>query len=577
MKRKLFYTTLLVVMLFLTIFVRPAQAGETWLSTPVVGAARCGVPFGAPNPIGGQPFHNAVDMACGMYRAPVLAVASGEVVWASQWPIGSTSNMGHGTTVVIRHQDGLFTYSAHLDEANVQVGQLVDQGSIVGRVGNTGYVDKQYGPNHHLHFAVRNTGPQDGACWDLSCWLDPDDYLGKNQEIPNPDPPSPSSNNIIAKIDEIIAIIKYVPGFTDWDEKWAEIRPFVPLIPCVLAVLTMLVLMGIYWLFKPVISLIKNSRWGRKRYKNAELFWLALSIKMFGQGPYWAQLADFLIAAWGFYLAEEVVEKLWRHFNYDREVKPGGPGKREWLRKMINTMFNIVIIVSLLAYSWGFFLMDYDFQEIIDFLKWFADPDSPDPPNPPDPPDPPDPPNPPDSPDITFDCNFNAIKAGLGPVEVSCDELGLPVFPILWWNGQRFNFDIPPEIWAAALAAGDTPEQVLGIIAIGSSESTEFTNYLSENEAGALGVWQFLPATYSHWAEPGYEDPSYRTNIPIAAKAVGNMAEIGMREIYLMNRSEFTSCFMGGSGCWTWNQHAAQADYAYRILFALKVAAGIVN
>jgi len=586
-KRKLFYTTLLVVLLTLTIMVGPVLAGETWLNTPVVGSIRCGAGFGERNPLGGQDFHNAVDMACGMYRARVLAVASGEVVWNTYWPIGSAPNVGHGITVIIKHHDGLYTYSAHLDEAAVKVGQQIDQGSVVGYVGNTGYVlTTPSNPNYHLHFAVRNTGPDDGGCWDATCWLDPDNYLGTNPEIPNPDPdPDPQPNpgfNLITTIDKIVAILKLVPGFEDWGEKWEKIRGYISYLPWVLAILTLLILIGLLWLIKPALKWITESAWWQKRYHNVELFCLALFIYIFGKEDlYWAQMAQFAFAAWAFYFLEQIIEKLYRHFNYDPSIEKDGPSKREWLRKIINMMFHLILIMSILAYSWGYFLLSLDFQELINtILGWFRDPDQPDPPDLPDPPDPldpdpPDPPNPDPHPTINFNCDFNPIKAGLGPVQVSCDAHGLPQFLITWWNGQKFNFQIPLEIWMAALQAGDTPEQVLGIIAIGSSESTGFTNYQVENPYGALGVWQFLPATYTAWAEPGYENPSYRTNIPIAAKAVGNMMEGGMNEIYLMDRSNFVSCFMGGNGCWTWNIHAQQADYAYRILFALKVAAGL--
>lgn len=578
-------------MLFLTVMVGPVWAGETWLNNPVVGSIRCGAGFGENNPLGGQTFHNAVDMACGMYRAPVLAVASGEVVWNSYWPKGSASNMGHGITVIIKHHDGLYTYSAHLAEVSVQIGQQIDQGSVVGYVGNTGYVlTTPTNPNYHLHFAVRNTGPDDNYCWDTSCWLDPDNFLGKSPEIPSPNPgtpPDPEPNpgfNLITTIDEIIAIIKHVPKFKDWDEKWEGIKGHVPYIPWVLAGLTLLLLIGLLWLIKPVLKWLTKTAWWQKRYHNAELFCLALCIKLFGKGDvelYWAQMAQFAFAVWGFYFVEQIIERAYRHFNYDPDVEKDGPGRREWLRKIINIMFNIALIMSILAYSWGFFLMNMDFQEIINVLGWFMDPDQ-DPNVDPDPltPDPSPTPKPPniiigEGVEISFDCNFNAIKAGLGPVQVSCDAHGLPQFLITWWNGQKFTFKMPLEIWMAALEAGDTPEQVLGIIAIASSESTGFTNYQTENPYGALGVWQFLPATYTAWAEPGYEDPSYRTNISIAAKAVGNMMEGGMNEIYLMDHSNFISCFMGGNGCWTWNIHSAQADYAYRILFALKVAAGL--
>lgn len=73
----------------------------------------------------------------------------------------------------------LYTYSAHLDKIMVKPGQFVHKGDVIGIVGSTGYVPNPSW-NKHLHFAVRNTGPSDESCWDGSCWLNPDNYLGQN-------------------------------------------------------------------------------------------------------------------------------------------------------------------------------------------------------------------------------------------------------------------------------------------------------------------------------------------------------------------------------------------------------------
>jgi murein DD-endopeptidase MepM/ murein hydrolase activator NlpD len=58
-----------------------------------------------------------------------------------------------GNTVLIDHGLGLFSLLAHLSDFDVQEGDQISPGQIVGRVGATGRVT---GP--HLHWAVRANG-----------------------------------------------------------------------------------------------------------------------------------------------------------------------------------------------------------------------------------------------------------------------------------------------------------------------------------------------------------------------------------------------------------------------------------
>ncbi len=65
----------------------------------------------------------------------------------------SMYNRGYGNVVVIRHASGLETTYAHLKERNVQAGDYVSAGDVIGLGGSTG---RSTGP--HLHFETRYEG-----------------------------------------------------------------------------------------------------------------------------------------------------------------------------------------------------------------------------------------------------------------------------------------------------------------------------------------------------------------------------------------------------------------------------------
>ena len=89
--------------------------------------------------------HNGLDMALDLY-VPIVAAADGLVTF-----VGGDSAFGLGWYVEIEHDGGWSTIYAHLVEFNVQQGQYVTQGDIIGYNGNTGY---STGP--HLHFEVHH-------------------------------------------------------------------------------------------------------------------------------------------------------------------------------------------------------------------------------------------------------------------------------------------------------------------------------------------------------------------------------------------------------------------------------------
>ena len=123
-------------------FVEAVSAKATldgFFITPVSGTN-----FGIPHS------KNAIDIAaaCG---SPVYAAASGIFLSVSNvdaW------NGGLGNYIKIQHFDGSTATYAHLSSVNksVRYGISVDQGNLIGFVGNTGQV---IGPNGcHLHFEV---------------------------------------------------------------------------------------------------------------------------------------------------------------------------------------------------------------------------------------------------------------------------------------------------------------------------------------------------------------------------------------------------------------------------------------
>ena len=65
----------------------------------------------------------------------------------------SRFNKSYGNLIVIRHDNGLETYYAHLSQRYAKVGMRVKAGDVIGLCGNTG---RSYGS--HLHFEIRYMG-----------------------------------------------------------------------------------------------------------------------------------------------------------------------------------------------------------------------------------------------------------------------------------------------------------------------------------------------------------------------------------------------------------------------------------
>jgi murein DD-endopeptidase MepM/ murein hydrolase activator NlpD len=93
----------------------------------------------------GSKMHGGIDIAAPR-GTPVIASGSGNVVFAGY-------HSGYGNLVVVDHGYGITTRHAHLSRLHVKVGQRVQRGDLLGRVGNTG---RSTGP--HLHFEVWKDG-----------------------------------------------------------------------------------------------------------------------------------------------------------------------------------------------------------------------------------------------------------------------------------------------------------------------------------------------------------------------------------------------------------------------------------
>lgn len=116
--------------------------------------------FGPRKKANGAPgFHYGIDLAAPRGTA-VKAAAAGEIVEAGYSP-------GYGNTVVVRHTKKYRTRYAHLNSINVKIGDIVERGQKIGRVGNTGHIRSSGGDGSHLHFEVMVSNRKINPLWIL--------------------------------------------------------------------------------------------------------------------------------------------------------------------------------------------------------------------------------------------------------------------------------------------------------------------------------------------------------------------------------------------------------------------------
>ncbi len=91
----------------------------------------------------GARVHDGLDIAASA-GDPIRAAAAGKVIYSDN------GLRGYGNIIVIRHQGSMSTIYAHNRVNLVKEGEFVEQGQVIGKVGDSGNAS---GP--HLHFEVR--------------------------------------------------------------------------------------------------------------------------------------------------------------------------------------------------------------------------------------------------------------------------------------------------------------------------------------------------------------------------------------------------------------------------------------
>lgn len=138
-------------------FVGPVQKWGVWYDAPLHG---CG--FKDPHYRNHTGFDFPVNTG-----TPLYATMGGQVIW-TEYTAG-----GWGRLLIIQNGDYQIWY-AHMTEFNVQEGDIVEPGQLVGTSGGDKTIDNQAGNSSgpHLHYGIKKrTGP------DTYVWVDPADYF----------------------------------------------------------------------------------------------------------------------------------------------------------------------------------------------------------------------------------------------------------------------------------------------------------------------------------------------------------------------------------------------------------------
>jgi len=111
------------------------------------GIGRLTQKWGIPSPLYGGKAHNGIDIGAPI-GTPIFAAEKGRIT--EVWNQDRYCYKGaYGKFIIIEHENNLTTLYAHLSLQTVKKGDYVNQGDLIGYVGQTGYAT---GP--HLHFTV---------------------------------------------------------------------------------------------------------------------------------------------------------------------------------------------------------------------------------------------------------------------------------------------------------------------------------------------------------------------------------------------------------------------------------------
>lgn len=125
--------------------------------------------------------HRGIDLWDDMGK-PILAAWEGKVV-----NITRNRTEGAGYSVTIKHASGVMTKYMHLSEINCSLDEVVTQGQMIGKLGNTGNVytnghkvseaERAEGKGRHLHFEIWDGVNQDSKTGEGGKAVNPKAYL----------------------------------------------------------------------------------------------------------------------------------------------------------------------------------------------------------------------------------------------------------------------------------------------------------------------------------------------------------------------------------------------------------------